>query len=92
MVWLVSRRQTITSSLFITLFYLGVIMHHDRVVHIEYRCLFRGDLEYCPEHLVEILVSTGHLVRGKAARSLSWEVQGSLMTVSVSSLTVRPGW
>ena len=41
---------------------------------------------------VEILVSTGHLVRGKAARSLSWEVQGSLMTVSVSSLTVRPGW
>ena len=42
--------------------------------------------------IVEILVSTGHLVRGKAARSLSWEVQGSLMTVSVSSLTVRPGW
>ena len=33
-----------------------------------------------------------HLVRGKAASSLSWELQGSLSTASRSCLTVRPGW
>ena len=33
-----------------------------------------------------------HLVRGKAASSLSLEVQGSLMTASRCCLTVRPGW
>ena len=44
------------------------------------------------DHREGCRLDCSHLVRGKAASSLSWEVQGSLITASRSCLTVRPGW